>query len=119
MRHLVFLAMGVLVAMPSAWSAPGGHAGATATGDAGSNAALRAMLQAAAARKRAGTDVILRKDISLHGRPTADALNVEHLRAGTVVRRSDDKLTNAAGIWRHVNLADRDGGWVLDSELAE
>ncbi|TXH04040.1 MAG: hypothetical protein E6R07_08855 [Nevskiaceae bacterium] len=119
MRHLVYLAMGVLAVLPSAWGAPSGHAGAVARNDAGSNAALRAMLDAAAARKRAGTDVILRKDISLHGRPTADALNVEHLRAGTVVRRSDEKVTNAAGIWRHVNLADRDGGWVLDSELAE
>ena len=80
---------------------------------------LKSILDAAAARKRMGTDVLLPGLGHLHGRPTAEAVNMVPLPAGTKVRRSNQRVTNAAGTWRHVNIEDRDGGWILESELPD
>lgn len=80
---------------------------------------LGSILAAAAARKRNGTDVVLPGLGHLHGRPTADSGNVVPLPAGTRVRRGTQRVTNAAGTWRHVNIEDREGGWILESELPD
>ncbi|GEM_PF-5015292 len=80
-------------------------------------AGLAAVLQAASDRKQSGTEVTLKKDVYLHGRPTGEASKSGVLHAGTVVRKSKRQIVNASGSWRHVETRDGTDGWLSELDL--
>lgn len=80
-------------------------------------ARLAAVLQAASERKQSGSEVILKKDIRLRGRPTGEALESSLLPAGTVVRKSKRQVVNASGSWRHIETRDGNDGWIHDFDI--
>lgn len=80
-------------------------------------ASLRAVLQAASARKRTGSNATLRNNVYLHGRPTGDGALAGLVPAGTVVRQSAMHVVNAAGTWRHVETMEGADGWLLEADL--
>lgn len=84
-------------------------------------AGLAAVLKAASDRKQLlGTEITLKKDAPLHGRPTGDAARSGILPAGTVLRQSKRQVVNATGTWRHVESRDgRVDGWVHELDLLD
>jgi hypothetical protein len=80
-------------------------------------ARLATILQAASDRKQSGSEVTLKKDARLHGRPTGDVAEGSILPAGTVVRKSKRQVVNASGAWRHIETRDGNDGWLHELDF--
>lgn len=80
-------------------------------------AGLAAVLRAASERKQSGDEVTLKRDVQLRGRPTAEKMQGEILRAGTVVRKSKRQVVNASGTWRHIETRGGLDGWLSEFDF--
>lgn len=106
----------VLVTTTSAWA----DNAETETPKPASNlnlARLATILQAASDRKQSGSEVTLKKDARLHGRPTGEVAEGSILPAGTVVRKSKRQIVNASGSWRHIETRDGNDGWLQELDF--
>jgi hypothetical protein len=122
-KHKETLASAVLFATVLVISSPSSWADGNRTQSAKSEptpinlAGLAAVLRAASERKQSGSEVTLKKDTYLRGRPTNDAGESNMLPAGTVVRQSKTHVVNAAGAWRHVETRGGIDGWLYEVDL--
>ena len=119
--HIALLTVGILAAVPVAF-ADGANtsSGAKSSASTINLAGLAAVLKAASDRKQSGTEITLKKDAFLHGRPTGDEAKSGVIPAGTILRQSKKQLVNATGTWRHVETRDgRVDGWVHELDLLE
>ncbi len=115
---MVILGAAMTASAPNAWAdSVNAQAASKPAPNAVNLAGLAAVLQAASDRKQSGTEVTLKKDAYLHGRPTGDAAQGSVLPAGTVVRQSKRQVVNANGAWRHVETRDGNDGWMYELDL--
>lgn len=118
--QIALLTVGIMIVAPVAFADGSNESGTKSPAATINLAGLAAVLKAASDRKQTGTEITLKKDAFLHGRPTGDEAKSGVLPAGTILRQSKKQLVNATGTWRHVETRDgRVDGWVHELDLLD